>query len=164
MYESDQKIPKYEIEVQIDLDNGTQLLGYLFVKQMQRLSDLLNDQRLYLPFRTSDGTIAHLRKESIAKVAQLKQQNEHNVATDPFEILGVEPNISDEELKHTFHDLCTNYHPDTLHCLDLPSDLFDFANSRLIRIIDAYRRIKTIRHRANGNGRSNPCSAGPVFA
>ena len=163
MYDSDEMIPKYGIEVQVELDNGTRLLGSLFVKQMLRISDLLNDPREFLPFRNSDGTIVHLRKSTIVKLVQLKQETEHNGATDPHEILGVSSSISDEGLKHAFHNLCTHYHPDTLQSFDLPSDLSDFANSRLIRIIDAYRRIKTLRHRSAGNGQDKNSSADPVF-
>jgi hypothetical protein len=163
MYESDEKIPKYETEVQIELANGTQLLGYLFVKQTQRISDLLNDPRQFIPFKNSDGVVAHLRKETIVKVAQLKQQTEQNGVTDPFEILGVTPSVSDEDLKNAFHTLCTHYHPDTLQSLDLPSDLSDFASSRLIRIIDAYRRIKALRHRMAGTGRNESASTGRVY-
>ena len=80
-----------------------------------------------------------------------------------YEILGVPPSISDEDLKHAFHDLCTHYHPDTLQSLDLPTDLSNFANSRLIRIIDSYRRIKTMRHKALGNGHDKNSSAEPLF-
>ena len=76
---------------------------------------------------------------------------------------GVSPSISNEGLKHTFHDLCTHYHPDTLQSLDLPTDLSDFANSRLIRIIDAYRRIKAMRQKMASNGRDKKPSSEPVF-
>ena len=163
MYDSAEKIPKYEIEIEVELDNGTRLLGFLFLKQLQRISDLLNDPRQFIPFQNSDGTIVHLRKATIVKLVQLKQKIEHNGAANPYEILGVSPNIGDEDLKHTFHDLCTQYHPDTLQSLDLPSDLSDFANSRLIRIVDAYRRMTTTRHRAAGNGQDKNSSADPVF-
>ncbi len=164
MYESDEKIPKYEIEVQVELDNGTQLLGSLFVKQLQRISDLLNDPRQFLPFQNSDGTIVYLRKATIVKLVHLKQQVEPNGAADPYDILGVSPSIGDANLKHAFHDLCTHYHPDALQSLNLPTDISDFANSRLIRIIDAYRRITTMRDRALGNGQDKNSSVGPVFA
>ena len=47
--------------------------------------------------------------------------------------------------------------------MDLPTDLSDFANSRLIRIIDAYRRITSKRHGAVGNGQDKTASADPIF-
>jgi hypothetical protein len=78
MYVSDEMIPKYEIEVQIELDDGARLSGHLFARRTQRLSDLLNDPRRSLPFQNSGGTIVHLRKEAIAKVVEPRQRNEHD--------------------------------------------------------------------------------------
>ncbi len=163
MYDSSEKIQKYGIEVQVELDNGTRLLGCLFVTQMQRISDLLNDPRQFIPFQNSDGNIVYLRKATIVKVVQLMPQIDHNGAADPYEILGVSLNISDKDLKRTFHSLCTHYHPDTLQSLGLPADLSDFANARLIRIIDAYRRIKTMRLRVVGNGHEENSPPESVF-
>ncbi len=152
MYEPEEKIPKYKTEVQVQFDDGASLLGFVFLKQMQRVSDLLNDPRQFLPFQKSDGPIVYIRKATIAKVVELKQQDEHNAPSDPYETLGVSRSISDEDLKHTFHDLCNHYHPDRVQPLDLPADLSDLASSRLIRIIDSYRRITTMRHGAASNG------------
>ncbi len=73
MYESDDKVSKWKIEVRVELDDGARLLGFLFVKPMQRLSDLLNDQRSFLPMQTADGLIVQLAKSTIAKVVQLDQ-------------------------------------------------------------------------------------------
>ena len=43
---------------------------------MQRVSDLLNDSRRFLPFQVSDGRIAHLQKSKIATVSQLVQEQD----------------------------------------------------------------------------------------
>ncbi len=150
MYNSGEKTPKYKTEVQVQFDDGTSLLGYIFLKQMQRISDFLNDPRQFLPFQKSDGPIVYIRKATIAKVIELKQQDEHDGPKDPYDVLGVSPNIGDEDLKHNFHNLCKHYHPDRVQTLDLPADLSEFASSRLLRIIDAYRRVTTSRHRAVG--------------
>ncbi len=163
MYNSGEKTPKYKTEVQVQFDDGTSLLGYIFLKQMQRISDFLNDPRQFLPFQKSDGPIVYIRKATIAKVIELKQQDEHNAPSDPYDILGVSPGASDEDLKRVFHDLCGHYHPDRVQLLDLPTDLSDFANSRLIRIIDAYRRITSKRRGAAGNGQDKNSSGDPVF-
>jgi hypothetical protein len=157
MYESDQKVEKHRVEVEVELDNGTRMLGALFIKQMQRISDLLNDQRQFLPFETSDGRILHLNKSTIAKAVQLVREAELSVATDPYEILGVPRNISNEDLRDAYHSLCSQNHPDKLQSLGVSPDLIDIANSRVIRIIDAYKRIQTLRQDVNaagGNGTS----------
>lgn len=157
MYHSDEKVEKATVEVLVDLDNGTQVLGALFIKQMQRISDLLNDPRAFLPMRTASGIIVHLRKAAISKVVQLDQTAERYPSHDPYEILGVPESVSDAGLQAVYHDLCAKCHPDKLAALGLPIEFIDLANSRLIRIIDAYRSIQALRRAANRNG----ADAGP---
>ncbi|MFQ6018677.1 MAG: DnaJ family molecular chaperone [Kiloniellaceae bacterium] len=163
MYEPDEKIEKWQTEVQVELDDGTRLLGSLFVKPMQRISDLLNDARQFLPFQTSGGLIVHLRKATIARVVQLEQEVEQDAITDPYEILGVSRYVSDEELKETYHCLCGETHPDKLIPLGLSPEFIKLANSRMIRIIDAYHRILTLRHGASGNGQDGNSKADPAL-
>ena len=169
MYESDEKISKWKIEVQVELDDGARLLGFLFVTPTQRLSDLLNDQRSFLPLQTADGLIVQLAKSTIAKVVQLDQKAEAAAITDPYDILGVSPRVSDQKLKETYHALCTEYHPDKLLSVGVATEFIDLANTRITRIIDAYRRVQIMRRRAAGNGRngqsgqSGKATADPVF-
>ncbi len=66
------------------------------------------------------------------------------------------PSASDETLKEAYHSLCSAYHPDKLQGLGLPSEFSEIANSRLVRIIDAYRRIKGKRGGGNGRDRASP--------
>ena len=150
MIESDEKIDKIRIEAAVKLEDGTNLLGFLFVKPMQRVSDLLYDHRQFLPLQVTDGPIVHLHKSKIARVAQLTQEPDLEETFDPYEVLGVSPGVSDEKLKETYHNLCSAYHPDKLQGLGLPSDFSEIANSRIVRIIDAYRRITAAREGANG--------------
>ena len=50
MYESGQKLSKIDVEVQVQLDDGSQFLGVLSLGQGQRVSDLMNDERNPLMF------------------------------------------------------------------------------------------------------------------
>ncbi len=156
MYESDEKISKWKIEVRVELHDGTRLLGFLFVTQTQRLSDLLNDARSFLPMQTMDGLIVQLATSTIAKVVQLDQKAEAAAITDPYDILGVSPRVSDQKLKERYHALCTEYHPDKLLSVGVASEFIDLANSRITRIIDAYRRVQIMRRGAAGNGPNGP--------
>ncbi len=159
MYESDEKISKWKVEVQVELDNGTRLLGFLFVTPTQRLSDLLNDARSFLPMQTADGLIAQLAKSTIAKVVQLDQTAAAESITDPYDILGVSRRVSDEKLKESYHALCNEYHPDKLLSMHVAPEFIDLANSRITRIIDAYRRVQIMRRgtaRNGQNGQSGP--------
>ena len=146
MYESEHKVWKTKLEVEVELDDGARLLGFLFIKQMQRLTDLLNDTREFLPVQTPEGLIVHLRKSTIARVTQLDQAVEAGTVTDPYEILGVSPRVSDEVLRRTYHNLCAQHHPDKLVSLGLAAEYIDLANSRIVRVIEAYGRIKNERY------------------
>ena len=146
MYESEHKILKTRLEVEVELNHGARLLGSLFIKQMQRLSDLLNDSREFLPLQTPEGLITHLRKTTIARVTQLDQTIEAAAVTDPYAILGVSPRVGDENLRRAYHELCAQHHPDKLVSLDLAADYIDLANSRMVRVIEAYARIKKERN------------------
>ncbi len=146
MYESEHRVSKVRLEVEFELNDGARLLGSLFMLQMQRISDLLNDTREFLPVQTPEGLIVHLRKSTIARVTQLDQAVETDAATDPYVILGVSPRIGDEDLRRTYHDLCAQHHPDKLVSLGLAAEYIDLANSRIVRVIDAYARIQKQRH------------------
>ncbi len=153
MYESEHKVWKTKLEVEVELNDGARLLGFLFIRQMQRLSDLLNDTREFLPVQTPEGLIVHLRKSTIAKVTQLDQAVDAGAATDPYEILGVSPRVGKEDLRSAYHELCAQHHPDKLVALDLAAEYIDLANSRIVRVIDAYGRIQKQRH---GEARTEP--------
>ncbi len=154
---SDKKIDKWAVEVQLELDDGTRMLGSLFIMpQQQRVSDLLSDERQFLPFRGSDGLTYMLRKSRIASVVEVEQDKTDAEATaDPYDILGVSRGISDDDLKRTYYTMCGEGHPDRVSSMDLPRDMIAMAHARTVRIIDAYNRIVKQRQEAAGaNGRN----------
>ena len=155
-YQSEHKISKTKVDVEVEISDGTRLLGSMFIKQMQRISDLLNDTREFLPVQTPDGLIVHLRKSTIARVTQLDQVVEAGMATDPYGILGVSPRVGDKDLRKAYHELCARHHPDKLNALGLAAEYIDLANSRTVRVIEAYARIKKERH---GEAGTEQCHA-----
>ena len=111
----------------------------------ERLPDLLNDDRDFLPFETSDGLIKIVRKSTVRCVTPLNQVTLPMTTTDPYEILGVAPSIADDELKSIYHRKVQECHPDKLIAMGMPADFVQLANEKLARINDAYDRIKEAR-------------------
>ena len=141
MYDSDPKLQKIKLAVEVEIDNGQRMLGNVFVSHKQRLPDLLNDDRDFLPFETSDGLIKIVRKSTVRCVTPLNQVTLPMTTTDPYEILGVAPSIADDELKSIYHRKVQETHPDKLTAMGLPSEFVQLANDKIARINDAYDRI-----------------------
>lgn len=66
--------------------------------------------------------------------------------TDPYEVLGVPPSASDDEVKAAYRELARRFHPDNYH--DNP--LADLATKKMQEINEAYDTI--IAGRRNHNG------------
>lgn len=77
---------------------------------------------------------------------------------DPYQVLGISPNASDEEVKAAYRELARKYHPD--HYVDNP--LADLASEKMKEINDAYDRIMTARKNGSstGGGQSYSSQAG----
>ena len=67
--------------------------------------------------------------------------------TDPYQILNISPNASDDEVKKAYRDLARKYHPDNYH--DNP--LADLAQEKMKEINAAYDAIQKQRGSRNGN-------------
>ena len=77
--------------------------------------------------------------------------------TDPYKILGVSPDASDEEIKNAYRTLARKYHPDKYR----DSDLADLANEKMKEVNAAYEEIQKIREgKSSGAGYSGGYGAG----
>ncbi|HEX5278760.1 MAG TPA: hypothetical protein VFW28_01650 [Micropepsaceae bacterium] len=61
-------IPKTRVFVEICLDDGTAFSANMFVQNQSRLSDVLNDDRKFLPMQTIDGKLLAIAKTAIKYV------------------------------------------------------------------------------------------------
>lgn len=152
----DRKVFKKKILVELELDSGAILNGYLFLGQTQRLSDLMNDDRMFLPFEALDGSItiftkALARRVSPQENAQQQQTAAPGEETDPFRLLGVPPTANEAQLKEAYHRKVQETHPDKLSGLGLSPELIKYAHERMARINEAYNRARAMRrHASNG--------------
>jgi len=67
--------------------------------------------------------------------------------TDPYSVLGVDPNASDEEVKKAYRELARKYHPDNYQ----NNPLADLAEEKMKEINEAYDTITKSR---SGGGQS----------
>lgn len=63
-------------------------------------------------------------------------------ASDPYVVLGVAHDASDEEIKLTYRRLVRENHPDSLMARGVPEEFVRIANDKLAAINSAYDRIK----------------------
>lgn len=69
---------------------------------------------------------------------------------DPYKVLGVSPDASDDEIKKAYRALARKYHPDKYQ----DNDLADLASEKMKEVNAAYEQIKQMRENG-GNQRNN---------
>ena len=70
---------------------------------------------------------------------------------DPYSILGVSKDASDDEIKKAYRDLVRKYHPDKYS----GSDLADLAEEKMKEVNAAYEEIEKERSGKNKKGKSS---------
>ncbi len=70
--------------------------------------------------------------------------------SDPYVILGVAREASDDEIKAAYRKLVRENHPDRLVAQGLPQEFVDLANERLATINSAYERLRSQRKAHTG--------------
>ena len=61
---------------------------------------------------------------------------------DPYEILDIDHDVSDEAVKRAYRKLIRENHPDTLMAQGVPQEFIDLANAKMATINAAYDRIE----------------------
>ncbi len=82
------------------------------------------------------------------------------MARDPYEVLGISPSATDEEVRTAYRALARKYHPDNY--VDNP--LSDLAQEKMQEINDAYDTIVRARKAGGTAARHRPASAAPPAA
>ena len=76
--------------------------------------------------------------------------------SDPYKVLGVSPNASDDEIKKAYREQARKYHPDNYH----NNPLADLAQEKMKEINEAYDAILRMRGGGSGGGNSYNASWG----
>ncbi len=102
---------------------------------------------------TADGILHPREKDYLATVARIfglspaefSYMLARHVTAEresPYDILGVTPQVSDEELRRHYRRLMADNHPDKLIARGLPQEMIDIATSKIAAMNQAYDEIR----------------------
>jgi DnaJ-domain-containing protein 1 len=137
----DRKIQKLAVLAEIWLADGSVICGNLFQSHLGRLSDVLNDERKFLPVQTVEGNFVAIAKSAIHKVSLPSSNPAPYRGSNPWQILGVKEGVSVDELKQAYHELVRAHHPDRIKGMGLATEYQEMATKNLARINDAYAEL-----------------------
>ena len=101
--------------------------------------------------KVTDDELAYLRR--IAEIFgfdetawdRIRAGNLGPDESDPFDILGVTRQHSDDEIKAAYRKLVRENHPDRLVAQGMPQEFIDLANEKLAKINTAHDRVRQLR-------------------
>ncbi len=142
-----------EVSVSLKLRGEEPFLASVFLKHSERLIDLLNDARLFIPIRGADGETMIIAKSAIASIVETGAGGDEaceeprsdtagrRASFDPYKVLRVDASASDEEVKRAYKERIKAVHPDAIAALDLDEDLRRAALLATQKANHAYRQI-----------------------
>ena len=77
-----------------------------------------------------------------AEFRRIEARNIEPDEADPYELLGIASDASDDEVKASYRKLIKEHHPDRLVAQGMPQDVVDVANETLAAINTAYEKIR----------------------
>lgn len=113
----------------------------MFVPAQQRLSDMLNDDRKFVPLQMSDGLTIAIAKTAIKHVTLPVAEASVYRGTDPYKVLGVEQGVTLEDLKRAYHKQLMANHPDRIKGFGLSSEYQELGTKNTLRINEAYMQL-----------------------
>lgn len=158
---------KNEARVLVTLTGQAPFEAFVFLKVDERLIDLLNDQRQFIPIKRADGSTLIASKLNIVSIIENPQPEEalepdeppkaeepaaekekprgeeprSKRSFDPYEVLRVEKDATVEEIRRAYHVRIKAVHPDTLAKLELDEDIERAANVTAQRVNRAYKAL-----------------------
>ena len=150
------KVGKIFNEAKKDLHGYKEIanqVGMLFSDNKILLEEMLNNL-FYIA--ASDGQISLKEIELLKSISQsfsfddktfqrIFQINLNNTSSDPYKILGVNRDNSDQEIRKKWIQLSKELHPDNLVAKGMPQEFIEQSNKELVSINLAYDKIKELR-------------------
>ena len=157
---------KSETAVAVRMAGGDAFEATVYLLHGARLTDLLNDDRAFIPARRVDGEMLVLAKSQIISIVDMgaAQENsadgEDNDETegsaskkfDPYAVLKLDHSATVNEIRAAYKSRIKAVHPDTIAALGLDEDLADAALKKTQKLNYAYRKIMRERGRTAREG------------
>ena len=87
------------------------------------------------------GQVAKLFGFTDTEFSYIKARHVTAAKRNPYDVLGVKPSISDEELKSRYRMLVADNHPDQLIARGVPKEFVNIATEKVATLSDAYDAI-----------------------
>lgn len=140
-----QHVEKPRILVEVVLATGASLFGYIYAGRGTRVSDVLNDPRVFLPFESVDGKTTMHAKTAILQVAEICNVSHYTTQNDPYYLLGVRRSDEMDVIQRAFHQQISACHPDHYLHRNPPQALLKVLADISQRLNAAYQSIKSER-------------------
>jgi len=141
-------------DVRLDLIGGDPVNAVVYLAIGQRLTDLLNDERGFIPIRKENGETMIIAKSQIASITEQEAVQENSSgadpsdaprmprkAFDPYAMLRVAPDASLDDIRAAYKARIKAVHPDTIAALDLDDDIAKAALLSAQKVNYAYQKI-----------------------
>jgi len=132
------------VRVTILRARGAPFSGFVFVDRGERIVDLMNDDRAFIPVESLTGAISVIQKSDICEIAPHEKGRAPILSAidDPYALLGVGRQADPREIRSAYHKILKALHPDTVRAAGLHDYFISAANDISARLVAAYDEIK----------------------
>lgn len=165
-------------DVRMTIAGREPLNAVVYVNLGQRLSDLLNDQRAFIPVRLENGDTMVVAKSQIVSIAEIdsiadsnadgvikidsaaKTRPSNRKGFDAYAVLRVAPDAELDDIRKAYKERMKAVHPDTVASLGLDDDLARAALLAAQKVNYAYKKIMRERSEENAENAEEMHAAG----
>ncbi len=141
---------KNETPVRLQLIGGEPENAHVFNVNGERITDLLNDPRSFIPIRMQSAGVKIVAKTQIVSMLEYGDDDVNpkpearpisGKSRDPYAVLRIDQDASVEEIRAAYKARIKSVHPDLIASLDLDEDLSRAALLATQKLNYAYRKI-----------------------
>jgi hypothetical protein len=138
------------VAVEVTLDDGRELHGRFIIPAGRQVIELLNGAASFIEFEYYSGERLYLAKAVLHSVKLVNAPRQQNLMSrlrdidgfDPYQILGLVPAASWNDVRQAYLSLAKAYHPDRYSNVELPVEVVNYLSAMARRVNAAYRALK----------------------